>query len=227
MIERFELEVWPGKAPAFLRVWTKAHRGVHSNIFPIWSASSSFDGSSTVVVAPPCYTKFMHLLIRSSVNAKSASQQNGVFEGQMRGESNTQIRILVVDDNEPFRRFLSSILQRQENLQVIEEAQDGLQAVEQAGALQPDMILLDIGLPGLNGIEAARQIRRVASHSRIVFVTQESSPEVVEEALRMGAWGYVAKAQAGTDLLAAVEAVSHGTRFVSSSLNGHGDTGTT
>jgi DNA-binding NarL/FixJ family response regulator len=145
----------------------------------------------------------------------------------MRGESNTQIRILVVDDHEPFRCFVSSMLQRQENLQVIEEGQDGLQAVEQAEALQPDIILLDIGLPGLNGIEAARQIRRVASHSRIVFVTQESSPEVVEEALRLGAWGYVAKAQAGTDLLAAVEAVSHGARFVSNSLNGHGDTGTT
>ena len=150
----------------------------------------------------------------------------GHSRAKMRGEANTQIRILVVDDHEPFRRFVSSMLLRQANLQVIEEVQDGVQAVERAKALQPDMILLDIGLPRLNGIEAARQICRVASHSRIVFLTQESSPEVVEEALRLGAWGYVIKAQAGTDLLAAVEAVSHGARFVSNSLNGHGDTGT-
>ena len=140
-------------------------------------------------------------------------------------ESNTPIRVLVVEDTEPCRRFVSSTLQGQANLQVIGEVQDGLEAVRQAEALQPDVILLDIGLPGLNGIEAARQIVQVACDTRIIFLTQESSPDVVREAFRLGAWGYVIKAQAGADLLAAVEAVSNGNRFVSVGLDEHGDPG--
>jgi two-component system, NarL family, response regulator NreC len=92
--------------------------------------------------------------------------------------------------------------------------------------LQPDVILLDIGLPGMIGIEAARQIGQVASNVRIIFLTQESSPEVVREAFALGAWGYVIKAQAEAELLAALEAVSQGTRFVSSGLDGHGNPGT-
>ena len=136
-------------------------------------------------------------------------------------ESNTYIRILVVDDHEPFRRFVYSILEGQANLQVIGEVEDGLQAVQQAESLQPDMILLDIGLPLLNGIEAARQIRRVAPNARIIFLTQECSHDVVQEAFNLGAWGYVIKAQAGSELLAAVEAVSQETKFVSDGLGGH------
>ena len=136
-------------------------------------------------------------------------------------ESNTPIRILVVDDHDPFRRFVVSALAGQENLQVIGEVKDGLQAVQQAEILQPDMILLDIGLPGLNGIEAASQIRQVASDARIIFVTQEASPEVVQKAFRLGAWGYVIKARAGAELLAAVQAVSQGRQFFSDGLGGH------
>ena len=136
-------------------------------------------------------------------------------------ESNPQIRVLVVEDHEPFRRFVCSKLQEQANFQLIGEGQDGLEAVRQAEALQPDVILLDIGLPGLNGIEAARQIVQVASDARIIFLTQESSADVVREAFRLGAWGYVIKARAGAELLAAVEAVSQGKQFVSDGLDGH------
>ena len=124
------------------------------------------------------------------------------------------IRILLVDDHEPFRRHISSMLLEQANLQVIGEADDGLQAVRKAEALQPDLILLDIGLPGINGIEAARQIGKVARKARIVFLTQESSPEVVQEAFDLGAWAYIIKARARSELLPALEAVSRGERFV-------------
>jgi DNA-binding NarL/FixJ family response regulator len=79
--------------------------------------------------------------------------------------------------------------------------------------LKPDLILLDIGLPTLNGIEAARQIRKLVPESKIVFLSQESSADVVEEALATGAWGYVVKAKAESQLLAAVDAVILGQRF--------------
>ena len=100
-------------------------------------------------------------------------------------------------------------------MQIVGEASDGLEAVRQAEELKPDLILLDIGLPTLNGIEAARQIRSLAPESKIIFLTQESSADVVREALSLGAWGYVVKARAGSDLLPAVEAVLLGKQFIS------------
>jgi DNA-binding NarL/FixJ family response regulator len=129
-------------------------------------------------------------------------------------EQNSHVRILLVDDHEPFRRYIFSMLGEDATVQVVGEAGDGLEAVQQAKILQPDVILLDIGLPGINGIEAARQIGEIANKARIIFLTQESSPEVVQEALNLGAWGYITKAQAGTELLPAVEVVSRGERFL-------------
>jgi DNA-binding NarL/FixJ family response regulator len=123
------------------------------------------------------------------------------------------IRILVVEDYEPFRRFVRSTLAERPALQIVAEVSDGLEAVHKAEELKPDLILLDIGLPSLNGMEAARRIAKIAPQSKIVFLSQESSPEVIQEALNLGAWGYVVKVKAGTDLLAAVDAVLHGKRF--------------
>jgi DNA-binding NarL/FixJ family response regulator len=131
------------------------------------------------------------------------------------------VRVLVVEDYEPFRRFVRSTLVERPELQVIGEASDGLEAVRKAEELQPDLILIDVGLPTLNGIEAARRIRKLSAKSGILFVSQESSADVVQEALRLGALGYVAKTQAGIDLLAAVEAICQGGRFVSAGLAGH------
>jgi DNA-binding NarL/FixJ family response regulator len=130
-----------------------------------------------------------------------------------------------VEDFEPFRRFIASTLQERPELQVICEVSDGLEAVQKAQELQPDLIVLDIGLPALNGIEAARRIRRLSPESKILFLSQESSVDAVQEALGLGAQGYVVKAHAGSELLFAVEAVLQGNQFVSSGLSGRGFTG--
>jgi DNA-binding NarL/FixJ family response regulator len=111
------------------------------------------------------------------------------------------------------------MLETRPELQVIGRVSDGLEAVHKAEKLQPDLIVLDIGLPSLNGIEAARQIRELSPNSKILFLSQESSADIVEEALRLGALGYVVKAHAGSELLAAVEAVSQGRQFVSGGLS--------
>jgi DNA-binding NarL/FixJ family response regulator len=133
----------------------------------------------------------------------------------------SSIRVLVVEDYEPWRRFVSTTLQTQPELQVIGEAVDGLEAVQQADELQPDLIVLDIGLPSLDGIEAARRIRKLSPESKILFISQESSADVVQEALALGALGYVVKAHAGSELLAAVNAVLKGRQFIGSGLSGH------
>ena len=138
----------------------------------------------------------------------------------------SSIRVLVVDDYEPFRRFLLSALQNWWELEDIRVVSDGLEAVREAQRLQPGLILLDIGLPTLNGLEAARQIRTLSPASKIVFVTQESSADVVQEALNIGASGYVVKADAGRELIAAVTAVLRGEQFVGSRFAGHDFSGT-
>ena len=132
--------------------------------------------------------------------------------------SSPVIRTLVVDDYEPFRRFLCAILQGRPELQVIGEASDGLQAVRMAEELQPDLILLDVGLPALNGIEAAHRISGLVPSATILFVSQNNDADVVAAALSNGAKGYVRKVNAKTDLLPAVEAVLRGERFVSRGL---------
>jgi DNA-binding NarL/FixJ family response regulator len=109
---------------------------------------------------------------------------------------------------------------KEPGLQIIGELSNGREVVQQAEELRPDLILLDIALPALDGIEAARQIRELAPESKIIFVSIESSAEVVQEALSLGAWGYVLKTAAGTDLLAAVRAVLEGRQFVSGGLPG-------
>jgi CheY-like chemotaxis protein len=110
------------------------------------------------------------------------------------------------------------MLRSRPDLEIICEASDGRDAVKQAAELQPELILLDIGLPALNGIEAAKQIRKVSSKSKIVFVTQELSPEVVDEAFRIGAAGFVAKVNARSEVSIAVDTVLRGRRFISKGL---------
>ena len=128
------------------------------------------------------------------------------------------IRVLVVDDFEPFRRFVAKVLQQQPALQIICEVSDGLEAVQKAEEMQPDLVLLDIGLPNLNGIEAAPRIREVSPKSKILFVSQETSTDVVQGALASGGSGYVLKMDARKELLTAVNTILGGGRFIGASL---------
>lgn len=125
-------------------------------------------------------------------------------------------RILIVDDCEAWRRMVITMLQSRADWQIICEAADGFEAVQKSKELEPDLILLDVGLPRLNGIEAARQICAIAPRSKILFLSAIPYSDVMQEALCVGAQGYVLKSDAAHDLLPAVEAVMEGKRFVCS-----------
>jgi DNA-binding NarL/FixJ family response regulator len=132
------------------------------------------------------------------------------------------IRILVVDDHAVIRRAICSLLSNDPILDVVCQTADGEQAVLKAEELQPDLVLLDITLPGISGIEAARRIRSVSPNSRIIFLSQHDSRQMVEDAVRAGGHGYVAKMDAGSDLLKAIRAVREGKRFVSQRIASQG-----
>ena len=125
---------------------------------------------------------------------------------------------MVVDDFEPFRGFVRTALQANAEWQIVAEASDGLQAVQKAEQLKPDLILLDIGMPSLDGIEAAKRISKLVPNAKILFVTQENDPDVAAIALSNGAKGLVLKVNAHRELLPALEAVLAGKRFIGSGL---------
>jgi DNA-binding NarL/FixJ family response regulator len=132
--------------------------------------------------------------------------------------STTVVRILLVDDYEPYRIYVRSLIEQRPELQIVGEVSDGLQAVQKVGELRPDLVLLDIGLPHLSGIEVARRIRSATPQSSILFLTHEFSPEIVSEALILGASGYIIKSDARRDLLAGIDAAVRGERFLSSGV---------
>lgn len=140
------------------------------------------------------------------------------MKGQKTEQETSIVRILIVDDYSPWRRCISSMLERQPQLQVVGECSDGLKAVLKAKESEPDLILMDIGIPILNGIEAARRILEFLPEAKILFVTENRSAEVAEHALRTGGQGYVIKSNAASELLFAMEAVLQGKHFVSSGI---------
>ena len=123
-------------------------------------------------------------------------------------EARMPIRILIVDDHPVVRHGLRNLLEVQPDWEVVDEASDGVEALEKADRLVPDVILLDVSMPKMNGLEACRLIRKAVPSSEVLIVTQHDSPQMLREALDAGARGYVVKSNAGRDLLAAVEAVS-------------------
>jgi len=139
---------------------------------------------------------------------------------QARSVPVARFRILVVDDFAPWRHSVRSMLQGHLELELVGEVADGLEAVQKAEELHPDLILLDIGLPHLNGIEAARQIRQSAPDTAILFLTMNSDADLVHAALDSHANGYVLKADAGCELLPAIQAVLRGKRYVSGGVAG-------
>ena len=161
------------------------------------------------------------LSCNNSLTISSAPPVNGVVLNFDQAEAVRQlapIRILIVDDFQSWRRLVSSMLQDNPEFQIIGEASDGLEAVQMSEELQPDLILLDVGLPKLNGIEAARRICAIAPGSTILFVSENQCHSVAQEALRTGACtrGYMVKSDAAHDLLPAMKAVMQDKRFISS-----------
>jgi DNA-binding NarL/FixJ family response regulator len=132
----------------------------------------------------------------------------------------SSVRILLVDDFEPWRRQVCALLQTRRELRVVAEVGDGLEAVQQAQELKPDLILVDIGLRKLNGLEAANRIREVAPEAAIIFLTENNDKDIVQAALTIGARGYVLKTDAGRELLRAVAGVLGGDEYVSSGITG-------
>jgi DNA-binding NarL/FixJ family response regulator len=130
------------------------------------------------------------------------------------------IRVLVAEDCEPLRRFVCATIEKLPQFQIIGEASDGLAAIQKAQELQAEMILLDINLPKLNGFEVARRIREHFPQLKIIFFSADCAFQTAQEAFRMGAYGYIVKSDAGTELVPALEAVLQGKQFVSASLAG-------
>jgi DNA-binding NarL/FixJ family response regulator len=150
-------------------------------------------------------------MIMNSVIEGKASE----LDSKRQNPRTTPVRILLVDDFEPCRTLVSLILQDQPGYHIVGEAADGLEALEQTAELYPDLVVLDMGLPGLNGIEVAREIRNCSPGSIILFLTGNHDPEVARQALYAGARGFVHKFDVVAELAAAAHAVLSGKRFVS------------
>ena len=128
------------------------------------------------------------------------------------------IRILIADDHAVMRAGLRLLLNGQEDMQVVDEAGDGWQTVEKAVSLKPDIVLLDITMPGLSGLEAARQIRQRAPEVKLLVLTMHDDEAYLRQFLQIGAAGYIVKKAADTELVAAIRAVNRGESFIHPSL---------
>ncbi|MGA8503658.1 MAG: response regulator transcription factor [Candidatus Sulfotelmatobacter sp.] len=128
------------------------------------------------------------------------------------------LRILIADDHEVARKGIRSLLESHAEWEICAEARDGREAVEYASRLKPDIFLLDIGMPNLNGLDAARQILAMTPEARILILTVHDSEQMVREVLAVGARGFLLKSDAGRDLLAAVEALQRWRTFFTSSV---------
>lgn len=182
---------------------------------------STVAGSWLLSTPQKCTTfvELTRIMIGTMIQEYRISGRESVRSSKKKvGNRMSSVRILVVDDYEPFRRFICSTLEHRLGFQVIGDASDGLEAVQKAEGLQPDLIILDLGLPKLNGIEAARQIRTCSPASKILIVSQESSVDIAHEAFSAGALGYVVKTHAGNELVPASEAIMEGRQFISAGL---------
>ena len=130
-----------------------------------------------------------------------------------------KLRILIADDHEVVRRGLCTLLQAREGWEICGEAKDGREAVEMAKQLKPDVVILDVGMPKLNGLEATRQLIQQNPSQKIIVLTITDSDQVIREALDAGARGFVLKSDAATDLVSAVEALQRKRMFFTPRVN--------
>ena len=130
------------------------------------------------------------------------------------------VRLLVVDDVEYWRRCLASLLQTEVQIAIVGEASDGVEAVQMAEKMQPCMVLLDVGLPRLNGLKAGSWIRKLAPQAKLLFVSHESDPDIVSAAFQLGALGYILKSDAVRELVVAIRSAIRGEKFLSDGLIG-------
>jgi DNA-binding NarL/FixJ family response regulator len=128
------------------------------------------------------------------------------------------IRILVVDDSPDWQRFLLAKFESHCDLKIIAVASDGLEGVQKATELQPDLMLMDLNLPVMNGFDATRRIREVSPNTKVLFLTQNASRDLVSAAFEAGACGYIVKSDSGADLVTGIKAVVENKQFVSRSL---------
>jgi nitrogen-specific signal transduction histidine kinase/ActR/RegA family two-component response regulator len=173
----------------------------------LW-AENNIDGGATFHVALPVENRL--------TLAPTAGVDRSSHGGS--GRRSRGLTILIADDGETFRRAISSILTELPELKHLAEAADGAEAIKMAAELNPDLVLLDVGLPIANGVEAAAKIRIVAPNAKLLFLTQHESPDFVDAALRAGALGYVLKVDAGSELLEAAMAVIRGEQYISSGI---------
>jgi two-component system response regulator NreC len=131
------------------------------------------------------------------------------------------VRILLVDDHPVVRNGIRTLLSGRAEWEVIDEAADGIEAVAKASLLKPDVIVLDVTMPGMDGLEACRRIRKSVPEAEVLMVTQHDSPQMMREAVAAGAHGYVVKSNVARDLPGAIEAVSQHKFFIS--LGGKGE----
>ena len=131
------------------------------------------------------------------------------------------VRVLVVDDFKPWLSAVNAVFANEVGIQIVGTAVDGPEAIARADVLRPDLVLMDIGLPSMSGIEAAWQIIDLVPDTKIVFVTQRTEPELVQAAFAVGGRGYVLKSGARSELLLAIKAVAEGKRYISRDLSGY------
>lgn len=131
----------------------------------------------------------------------------------------TSVRILLADDHEVVRRGLRALLESPGGWEVCGEASNGREAVDKAKKLKPEIVVLDIGMPGLNGLEATRQILKALPRTQVLILTVQESEQVIREVVEAGARGYVLKSDAGRDLVAAVDALGHHRTFFTSKVS--------
>ena len=122
-----------------------------------------------------------------------------------------------MDDFLPWHHFVQRTLESEADLKVIATAMNGFEAVHKAIELRPDVILMDVSIPGMNGLEATRQIRILCPASKILFLSEHRGPDLIELAFQVGGFGYVLKSDSNSDILIGIRAVLRGQRFVSRS----------